>query len=57
MWEEYKHIADEILNYLQENNLPIIRVSNSGITAYIDNYGRVIKKIKLHKVGFLDVDI
>lgn len=25
--EEYKHIADEILNYLQENNLPIITQS------------------------------
>lgn len=52
----YQHLVATKFRAI-ENNLPIIRVSNSGITAYIDNYGRVIKKIKLHKVGFLDVDI
>lgn len=52
----YQHLVATKFRAI-ENNLPIVRVSNSGITAYIDNYGRVIKKIKLHKVGFLDVDI
>lgn len=49
----YQHLVATKFRAI-ENNLPIIRVSNSGITAYIDNYGRIIKKIKLHKVDFLD---
>ena len=52
----YQHLVATKFRAI-ENNLPIIRVSNSGITAYIDNYGRVIKKINLHKVGFLDTNI
>ena len=40
-----------------ENKLPIIRVSNSGISAYIDEYGRVLKKISLDIIGVLDIEI
>ena len=37
-----------------ENQLPIVRVSNSGITAYINEYGVITKKISLSKTGILD---
>jgi apolipoprotein N-acyltransferase len=38
-----------------ENKIPIIRVSNSGISAYIDEYGRIVKKLGLHEIGIIDV--
>ena len=38
-----------------ENKIPVIRVSNSGISAYIDEYGRIQNKIPLNKVEVLDV--
>ncbi len=39
-----------------ENKIPIIRVSNSGITAYIDEYGRVSKKTKLNASNKVDIN-
>ncbi len=40
-----------------ENKTPVIRVSNSGISAYIDEYGQVVSKIGLNKIGFLEIEI
>lgn len=40
-----------------ENKTPVIRVSNSGITAYIDEYGRVIKKLDLDTEGEIELKI
>jgi len=40
-----------------ENKTPIIRVSNSGITAYIDEYGRIVKKIGLGKSGIAEINL
>ncbi len=40
-----------------EQGLPVIRSANTGISALIDPYGRVIKKIPLNVEGFLDVNI
>lgn len=37
-----------------ENKLPIIRVANSGISAYIDEYGRVVDYIGLNMEGVED---
>ncbi|MFT4717692.1 MAG: apolipoprotein N-acyltransferase [Rickettsiales bacterium] len=37
-----------------ENQMPVIRVANSGITAIIDKNGRLLKKIDLSKDGKLD---
>ena len=34
---------------------PILRVANSGITAYIDKYGRVIKQIPKRKIDSIDI--
>ena len=40
-----------------EQGLPVMRSANTGISALIDPYGRIIKKIPLNVEGFLDVNI
>jgi len=40
-----------------ENGLPMIRAGNNGISAIIDPYGRVIKKLNLNDIGILDSHI
>ena len=40
-----------------ENNLPLIRVSNNGISAKISKNGKIEKYIALNKTGFLDVGL
>ena len=40
-----------------ENNIPLIRVSNNGISAKISHNGKVEKYIALNKKGFLDVQL
>lgn len=40
-----------------EQGLPLIRVANTGITAYIDEYGRIRKKTALGEQGVIDVDL
>lgn len=52
----YQHF-DNLKIRAVENNIPAIRVGNSGISAVIDSYGRVISKIKLNKKSILDVKI
>jgi apolipoprotein N-acyltransferase len=37
-----------------ENSIPAIRVANSGISAVIDNRGRVVVKLKLNRSGVID---
>ena len=40
-----------------ENNIPLIRVSNNGISAKISKNGKIEKYIPLNKKGFLDVGV
>ena len=40
-----------------ENNIPLIRVSNNGISAKILRNGKIEKHIALNKKGFLDVEL
>jgi len=40
-----------------ENKTPLIRAANTGISAAIDKFGRVIKKIDLNQEGVFDVSI
>ena len=52
----YQHLVASRFRAV-ENKIPVIRVSNSGITAYIDEYGRIVKKINLNIEGILDLKI
>ena len=40
-----------------ENNIPLIRVSNNGISAIISNNGKIEKHIALNTREFLDVEL
>lgn len=52
----YQHL--EALRFRAvENNIPAVRIANSGITAIIDNYGRIINKTKLNEEIVIDVSI
>ena len=52
----YQHFSNLKLRAV-ENGIPAIRVGNSGISAVIDGFGRVHKKIKLNKKAILDIKI
>ncbi len=40
-----------------EYGIPLIRVANTGITALVDPFGRVVKQIDLNQTGTIDVDL
>ncbi len=40
-----------------EQGLPVLRSANTGISALIDPYGKILKKIPLNIEGYLDVKI
>lgn len=40
-----------------EYGIPLIRAANSGISAFIDPFGREIAKINLNEEGFIDVKL
>lgn len=50
----YQHFEMTRLRSI-EYRVSLLRVANSGISAYIDPYGRIIKKIDLNQKGFFDV--
>lgn len=39
-----------------EQGIPLARVAGTGITAFVDPFGRVVKKIDLNQEGIIDVD-
>ncbi len=52
----YQHLAMAQLRSV-EYGIPMIRVANTGISAVIDPYGRVVAKIGLSEKGWRDVDV
>jgi apolipoprotein N-acyltransferase len=40
-----------------EQGIPLARVAGTGITAFVDPFGRVVKKIDLNQEGIIDVDL
>lgn len=40
-----------------EYGISLARVANTGITAFVDPFGRVVEKINLNQTGIIDVDL
>ena len=52
----YQHLAAARFRAIEEG-LPLIRSTNTGITAIFDGYGRVLKKLNIGKREILDVQL
>jgi len=49
----YQHFAQARLRAIEEG-LPLVRAANTGISAIVDPYGRVMASLKLDEAGIID---
>ena len=52
----YQHLAHTQMRAI-EYRKPLLRVAGTGISAYINEYGKIVNHIPLQKSGFLDVKV
>ncbi|OPZ79291.1 MAG: Apolipoprotein N-acyltransferase [Alphaproteobacteria bacterium ADurb.Bin438] len=52
----YQHLIATKLRATEEG-IPVIRASNNGISAVIDAYGRILKKLDLDKKDYIDTPL
>lgn len=52
----YQHLVNAQLRAIEEG-IPVIRAANTGISAVIDAYGRIIDKIDLNEKGYINTKI
>ncbi len=49
----YQHFASARVRAVEEG-LPVVRVANTGISAVVDSYGRIVARLGLDEVGTID---
>jgi len=52
----YQHFASARMRTVEEG-LPLVRAANTGITAVVDGYGRLIGHLGLNEIDVLDADL